>query len=137
MTAVPTPAVPTPAANAPAVHTPTVDVHAHVLLPEVEALVAGLPGHAGARELDARRNGPAALAVNGPMVRDRVPRMTDVALRLASMDAQGVDVQLVSPSPRTTTTGPTRTPPRSCTGSPTRPWPRTVRPPPSGCAVSA
>ena len=99
MTAVPTPAVPTPAANAPAVHTPTVDVHAHVLLPEVEALVAGLPGHAGARELDARRNGPAALAVNGPMVRDRVPRMTDVALRLASMDAQGVDVQLVSPSP--------------------------------------
>lgn len=77
MTAVPTPAVPTPAANAPAVHTPTVDVHAHVLLPEVEALVAGLPGHAGAREMDARRIGPAALAVNGPMVRDRVPRMTD------------------------------------------------------------
>lgn len=99
MTAVPTPAVPTPAANAPAVHTPTVDVHAHVLLPEVEALVAGLPGHAGAREMDARRIGPAALAVNGPMVRDRVPRMTDVALRLAAMDTQGVDVQLVSPSP--------------------------------------
>ncbi|GHC05752.1 MULTISPECIES: amidohydrolase family protein [Streptomyces rochei group] len=78
---------------------PTVDVHAHVLLPDVESLVAGLPGHAEAREVDARRNGPAALAVNGPMVRARVPRMTDVALRLASMDAQGVDVQLVSPSP--------------------------------------
>ncbi|MFE0806329.1 amidohydrolase family protein [Streptomyces sp. NPDC058848] len=78
---------------------PTVDVHAHVLLPVVESLVAGLPGHAEARELDARRNGPAALAVNGPMVRERVPRMTDVALRLAAMDAQGVDVQLVSPSP--------------------------------------
>lgn len=78
---------------------PTVDVHAHVLLPDVESLVAGLPGHAEAKEVDARRNGPAALAVNGPMVRARVPRMTDVALRLASMDAQGVDVQLVSPSP--------------------------------------
>ncbi|MEU7564092.1 amidohydrolase family protein [Streptomyces eurythermus] len=78
---------------------PTVDVHAHVLLPEVEALVAGLPGLAGARALDARRNGPAALAVNGPMVRERVPRMTDPRLRLAAMDAQGVDVQLVSPSP--------------------------------------
>ncbi|MGC0327414.1 aminocarboxymuconate-semialdehyde decarboxylase [Streptomyces sp. SAI-170] len=79
--------------------TPTVDVHAHVLLPEVDALVAGLPGRAEARELDARRNGPAAVAVNGPMVRERVPRLTDVAVRLAAMDAQGVDVQLVSPSP--------------------------------------
>ncbi|MER7195096.1 amidohydrolase family protein [Streptomyces flaveolus] len=78
---------------------PTVDVHAHVLLPEVDALVAGLPGHAEARELDARRNGPAALSVSGPMVRERVPRLTDPAVRLAAMDAQGVDVQLVSPSP--------------------------------------
>ncbi|MBT2414364.1 amidohydrolase [Streptomyces sp. ISL-12] len=78
---------------------PTVDVHAHVLLPEVEALVDGAPGLAEARALDARRNGPAALAVSGPMVRDRLPRLTDVTVRLAAMDAQGVDVQLVSPSP--------------------------------------
>ncbi|WP_159765938.1 amidohydrolase family protein [Streptomyces sp. HM190] len=78
---------------------PTVDVHAHLLLPEVEALVAGLPGLAEARALDARRNGPAALAVNGPMVRERVPYLTDVGVRLAAMDAQGVDLQLVSPSP--------------------------------------
>ncbi|MDX3129717.1 amidohydrolase family protein [Streptomyces europaeiscabiei] len=79
--------------------TPTVDVHAHVLLPEVEALVADHPALAGARALDARRNGPAALAVNGPMVRERIPKLTDVTVRLAAMDAQGVDVQLVSPSP--------------------------------------
>ncbi|MFF7051730.1 amidohydrolase family protein [Streptomyces griseorubiginosus] len=78
---------------------PTVDVHAHVLLPEVDALVAGLPGLDEARALDVRRNGPAALAVSGPMVRERAPRMTDVSARLAAMDAQGVDVQLVSPSP--------------------------------------
>ncbi|OWA11491.1 amidohydrolase [Streptomyces sp. CS113] len=78
---------------------PTVDVHAHVLLPEVEALVEGAPGLAEARALDARRNGPAALAVSGPMVRERFPRLTDVTVRLAAMDAQGVDVQLVSPSP--------------------------------------
>lgn len=75
------------------------DVHAHVLLPEIEALVAGLPGLAEAKALDARRNGPAALAVNGPMVLERIPRLTDVSVRLAAMDAQGVDVQLVSPSP--------------------------------------
>ncbi|CAM5642388.1 amidohydrolase family protein [Streptomyces fumanus] len=78
---------------------PTVDVHAHVLLPEVEALVAGLPGLAEARALDARRNGPESLAVSGPMVRERIPRLTDVTVRLAAMDAQGVDVQVVSPSP--------------------------------------
>jgi aminocarboxymuconate-semialdehyde decarboxylase len=79
--------------------TPTVDVHAHLLLPEVEEAVAGHPGLAESRELDARRNGPAALTVNGPMVGARVPRLTDVAVRLAAMDEQGVDVQLVSPSP--------------------------------------
>ena len=79
--------------------TPTIDVHAHLLLPDVEEAVAGRPGLAEARALDARRNGPAALAVNGPMVGQRVPRLTDVAVRLAAMDAQGVDVQLVSPSP--------------------------------------
>ncbi|WP_162948265.1 amidohydrolase family protein [Streptomyces europaeiscabiei] len=79
--------------------TPTIDVHAHVLLPEVEALVADHPGLVEARALDARRNGPASLAVNGPMVRERIPKLTDVTVRLAAMDAQGVDVQLVSPSP--------------------------------------
>ncbi|MFD3733043.1 amidohydrolase family protein [Streptomyces sp. NPDC058632] len=78
---------------------PTVDVHAHLLLPGIEALVAGLPGHDAARELDARRNGPEALAVSGPMVRERIPELTDVTVRLESMDARGVDVQLVSPSP--------------------------------------
>lgn len=82
-----------------AANAPTVDVHAHVLLPEIDALVAHLPGHAEAKELDARRNGSAALAVSGPMVRERIPRLTDAAVRLAAMDAQGVDVQLVSPSP--------------------------------------
>lgn len=79
--------------------TPTIDVHAHLLLPEVEETVAGRPGLVEAKGLDARRNGPAALAVNGPMVGARVPGLTDVAVRLAAMDAAGVDVQLVSPSP--------------------------------------
>jgi aminocarboxymuconate-semialdehyde decarboxylase len=81
------------------VTSPTVDVHAHVLLPEIEALVAGLPGHDAAKALDARRNGAEALAVSGPMVRERIPELTDVAVRLAAMDQQGVDIQLVSPSP--------------------------------------
>ncbi|GHK05017.1 amidohydrolase family protein [Streptomyces sp. NPDC003753] len=88
-----------PSWSADARPSPTVDVHAHVLLPEVETLVADLPGLEEAKALDARRNGPDALAVSGPMVRERIQKMTDVGVRLAAMDAQGVDVQLVSPSP--------------------------------------
>ncbi|ORT60726.1 amidohydrolase family protein [Streptomyces sp. CB03238] len=78
---------------------PTVDVHAHLLLPQVDQAVAGHPALDGARALDARRNGREALAVNGPMVRSRIPLLTDATERLAAMDAAGVDIQLVSPSP--------------------------------------
>jgi len=79
--------------------TATVDVHAHVAIPEADRLVADRPGLAAARELDARRNGPEAAAVNGPMLAERAPLLIDPDRRLAAMDAAGVDVQLVSPSP--------------------------------------
>jgi aminocarboxymuconate-semialdehyde decarboxylase len=78
---------------------PVVDVHAHALLPGVEALVAGRPGLTAQQELEARRNGPASLEVSGRMVRAALGRLTDPDLRLADMDRQGVDVQVVSPSP--------------------------------------
>ncbi len=78
---------------------PVIDVHAHVLLPGADEAVAGQPGLLAARELDARRNGPAALAVSGPMVASRLTLLTDVPARLAAMDDAGVDIQLVSPSP--------------------------------------
>ncbi|GHC79317.1 amidohydrolase [Nocardiopsis terrae] len=76
-----------------------IDVHAHLLLPEVEAEVADRPGHAGHRALDARRNGAEALRTSGAMIGERLPRLTEVGARLADMDAAGVDVQVVSPSP--------------------------------------
>jgi len=78
---------------------PTIDVHAHVLLPEIDQAVEGHDGLAEARALDARRNGPEALTVSGAMVRMRIPLLTDVTARLAAMDAASVDIQLVSPSP--------------------------------------
>ncbi|MPQ99112.1 amidohydrolase family protein [Modestobacter sp. I12A-02628] len=76
-----------------------VDVHAHAIIGDVEAVVAGQPGLDAAKALDARRNGGASLAVSGRMVGERIPLLTQVDARLAAMDAQGVDVQVVSPSP--------------------------------------
>jgi len=79
----------------------TVDVHAHLLLPSLQAAVAerapALVAEAAALELT--RNGAESQAVSGPMVGARIPKLTSVTERLAAMDAQGVDVQWVSASP--------------------------------------
>ena len=79
----------------------TTDVHAHVLLPslqaEVERRAPELFREAAALELT--RNGAESLAVSGPMVGARIPKLTSVEVRLADMDAQGVDTQWVSASP--------------------------------------
>lgn len=80
---------------------PVVDVHAHVLLPQLQGAVQERDpvGFAAAGELEARRNGAESLAASGAMIRERFARLTQLPLRLADMDAEGVDVQLVSPSP--------------------------------------
>jgi aminocarboxymuconate-semialdehyde decarboxylase len=78
---------------------PTVDVHAHVLLPEVDQAVAGAAGLAAQQRLEARRTGAESLAVSGRMVGERIGRLTKVPLRLADMAAAGIDLQIVSPSP--------------------------------------
>ena len=80
---------------------PVVDVHAHVLLPELQQRAAALDpaGSTAAQELEVRRNGPESMAVSGPMIRERWPLLTDLDARLTAMDRAGVDVQLVSPSP--------------------------------------
>ncbi len=80
---------------------PVVDVHAHQLLTALQQEVAARDpeGFAAAQALDARRNGRESLAVSGRMVGERMALLTSVDARLAEMDRQGVDVQLVSPSP--------------------------------------
>ncbi|HEY8590492.1 MAG TPA: amidohydrolase family protein [Naasia sp.] len=79
----------------------TTDVHAHLLLPslqaEVERRAPELVKEAAALEL--RRNGQPSIAASGRMVGERIPKLTDVSVRLAAMDAQGVDRQWVSASP--------------------------------------
>jgi aminocarboxymuconate-semialdehyde decarboxylase len=76
-----------------------VDVHAHVLLPAVEAAVAGEPGLARQRELDLRGAGAESAAVNQEQLATLGPLLTDPAQRLAAMDRARVDVQVVSPMP--------------------------------------
>ncbi|MBW8486743.1 hypothetical protein [Actinomadura parmotrematis] len=61
-----------------------IDVHAHVLLPEVERAVAGQPGLDAHRGLDARRNGAASLTVSGRMVGERIGKLTQAPVRLAA-----------------------------------------------------
>lgn len=79
----------------------TTDVHAHLLMPTIQQEVErrAPEGVAEAAALELRRNGAASQAVSGPMVGQRVPKLTEVAVRLADMDAQRVDRQWVSASP--------------------------------------
>ena len=89
------------------------------------------------RSLDARRNGPAALAVNGPMVGARMPRLTDVD-RAAGGHGRGrrgraAGQPLAVPLPLLG-----RRPdwPSGCAGWPTRARPHTAPRPPTGCTAS-
>jgi aminocarboxymuconate-semialdehyde decarboxylase len=81
--------------------TRVVDVHAHVLLPALQGQVAERDpeGFRAAQELDLVRQGQESTGVSGAMIRERFERLTVLPRRLADMDATGVDVQVVSPSP--------------------------------------
>ncbi|WP_336853508.1 amidohydrolase family protein [Sinomonas albida] len=80
---------------------PIVDVHAHVLLPALQAQAqqSDPEGFAAAAQLDLKRQGQESTAVSGRMIGERFERLTVLARRLADMDATGVDLQVVSPSP--------------------------------------
>ena len=78
----------------------TIDLHCHALTPSVEALVAGTPQKAAEAASMLEAMGAAAVAHNGTtMLPIAGPRLTRLDQRLADMDAMGVDVQVVSPSP--------------------------------------
>jgi predicted TIM-barrel fold metal-dependent hydrolase len=78
---------------------PAIDVHAHLGVPEVDALIKDEPGLAGQRTIDAASLGRASLEVNVHQLDELQRALTDVDTRLAAMDAGGVDIQVVSPVP--------------------------------------
>ena len=79
---------------------PTIDFHCHVLTPKVEALVADAPQKKAERALQIALLGDASVMHNETvMMPPAVRRMTSIDERLADMDAMGVDMQVLSPSP--------------------------------------
>ncbi|ABQ68046.1 amidohydrolase 2 [Rhizorhabdus wittichii RW1] len=76
-----------------------VDLHCHFLVAEVEAMAAEAPD--APRPPAAASEAAAATArYNAELIRTTYrPPLTDIDTRLADMDAMGVDVQAISPSP--------------------------------------
>jgi aminocarboxymuconate-semialdehyde decarboxylase len=75
-------------------------LHAHLLTPAVEPLVADCPQKKGEPELMLRTMGAASVAHNAQkMLPAAFRKMTSLEERLRDMDAMGVDMQVLSPSP--------------------------------------
>lgn len=78
----------------------TIDLHCHALSTEVEKLVAAHPRRQSEPEMMVRTLGAESAAHNARVMLPSVaPKLTGLDARLADMDAMGVDVQVVSPSP--------------------------------------
>ncbi|WP_271146012.1 amidohydrolase family protein [Brevundimonas sp. NIBR10] len=76
-----------------------IDVHCHVLDPQAERLAEGLPERPVAGPTPGTAAGWTA-DYNRRLIETAYrPRLTDLSARLADMDAMGVDLQILSPSP--------------------------------------
>ncbi|WP_114240631.1 amidohydrolase family protein [Dyella sp. C9] len=78
----------------------TIDVHCHAFVPAVEDLVTDHPGKQQEMAAFAAGQGRVSGEHNRTvMLPQAFPRMTNPSVRLADMDAMGVDVQVIGPSP--------------------------------------
>lgn len=77
----------------------TIDMHCHILVPEIQEIVAGSSGQKADAAASLRTFGAASLAVNAGQFETIGPKLTRLGDRLADMDVMGVDVQVISISP--------------------------------------
>ena len=77
----------------------TVDIHCHVLTVQVERLVADRPEKQAEPAAQLRMYGAESVEYNRKLFAGLMPQLTDIGERLRRMDAMGVDVQVISPSP--------------------------------------
>ena len=78
---------------------PTIDVHCHSLIPAVEALVAGHPGKEAEAAATEAQFDDETRKVNAAMIESIGRKLVDIQVRLADMDASGIDIQVISTSP--------------------------------------
>ena len=79
----------------------TIDIHCHCMVPEANAMVlkaTGIPGGGETPNANAHVN---ALTKSIQPQRGKIdfPKLTDLDTRLADMDRDGIDVQVISPYP--------------------------------------
>jgi aminocarboxymuconate-semialdehyde decarboxylase len=78
----------------------TVDMHAHMITPLVEKLVADCPQKKAELEMRVRTTGARSVEHNNKvMIPHAMPALTSLPVRLDDMDRIGVDIQVVSPMP--------------------------------------
>jgi aminocarboxymuconate-semialdehyde decarboxylase len=77
-----------------------VDIHCHYANPEVAAQVAHL--NPAQHEPSVKYANALTREVNVRQMKDRAPRLSDIAVRLKHMDRMGIDIQAVSPAPNQT-----------------------------------
>ena len=79
--------------------TNTIDLHAHIHVPEAETLIREHPRWNRVEEMARKTLGDLSYRYNNEQAEKTLSKSTDIGLRLKDMDRMGVDIQVLSPSP--------------------------------------
>jgi aminocarboxymuconate-semialdehyde decarboxylase len=77
----------------------SIDLHAHIFVPEAEELARKHPRWTRADEAGRKALGDRSYLYNQEQTAETLSKSTDISLRLEDMDRMGVDIQVLSPSP--------------------------------------
>jgi len=77
----------------------TIDLHAHIIVPEAEVLARENPGWTRADEAARKALGEHSYLYNNDQAAKTINKSTEIGMRLKDMDRMGVDIQVLSPPP--------------------------------------